>query len=197
MCCLQRLDSKMSGARPEKYQNMMGKYFILIYSMFITARKRSLRRLYFYTCLSVILFTGGMSASVHDGIHPSLLAADTPRKQTPPQVADTPSGSRHPPEADTPPSQCMLGDTGNKRAVCILLEYIFVSVFLPWFVILVLLLFSYVVHVENSTTNFPFSLEAVGKRRQFLSQLWMIYTATVSLERNESDIAFLKQRSVN
>ena len=30
---------------------------------FITARKRSLRRLCFYTCLSVILFTGGVSAA--------------------------------------------------------------------------------------------------------------------------------------
>ena len=52
--------------------------------------------------------------------------ADTPREQTPPG-ADTPSrsrhprGTRHPPGADTPP-QCMLGDTGNKRAVRILLE---------------------------------------------------------------------------
>ena len=39
---------------------------------FVTARKRSLRRLCFYTCLSVILFTGGGgSASVHAGIHPA------------------------------------------------------------------------------------------------------------------------------
>ena len=45
--------------------------------------------------LSVILFTGGVSASVHAGIH-------------------------------NPPPQCMLGDTGNKRAVRILLECILV-----------------------------------------------------------------------
>ena len=71
----------------------------------ITARKQSLRRLCFCTCLSVILFTvggGGMSASVHAGIHP--LGAD-------------------------PPTQCMLGDTGNKRAVRILLECILVMYF--------------------------------------------------------------------
>ena len=37
--------------------------------VFITARKRSLRRLCFYTCLSVILFTGWGACSVHAGIH--------------------------------------------------------------------------------------------------------------------------------
>ena len=83
--------------------------------------------------------------------HP--LEADTPWKQTPPKEADTPPGSRHPWEADTPPgkqthpqeadtprsrhplgkqtqpppsAQCMLGDTGNKRVVRILLECILV-----------------------------------------------------------------------
>ena len=43
--------------------------------------------------LSVILFTEGVSASVHAGIPP-------PQEQTPPK-ADTPQG-RHPPKADTP-----------------------------------------------------------------------------------------------
>ena len=95
--------------------------------------------------VSVILFTGG-SASVLAGIpHP-------PRDQAPPPGADTlwsrppwrpprsrsprtrhpwsrpprtrhPSPSRHP----LPPEQCMLGDTVNKRAVCILLECNLVS----------------------------------------------------------------------
>ena len=73
----------------------------------ITTRKQSLRRLCFYTCLSVILFTGG-SASVHAGI------ADHPQEQTAP-------GSRH------PPAQCILGDTANTQAVCILLECILVN----------------------------------------------------------------------
>ena len=67
----------------------------------ITARKRSLRRLCFYTCLSVILFTEGVPGQVH------------------PQ-AGTPPGQVHLRE------QCMLGDTGNKRAVRILLECILV-----------------------------------------------------------------------
>ena len=58
--------------------------------------------------VAVILSTGGGSASVHAGIPPPP-GADTPR--------------RHPPRADTPPpEQCMLGDTVNERAVCILLE---------------------------------------------------------------------------
>ena len=49
--------------------------------------------------------------------------ADPPQeqRQTPPDQRQTP-----PPGAD-PPAQCMLGDTGNKRAVRILLECILVS----------------------------------------------------------------------
>ena len=39
---------------------------------------------------------------------------DTPQDQTLP-------GTRHPP-GGRHPAQCMLGDTGNKQAVCILLE---------------------------------------------------------------------------
>ena len=58
----------------------------------ITARKRSLRRLCFYLCLSVILFTGGgWSASVHAGIHPP--------------GADHPPRSRHSPTDQTPQSR--------------------------------------------------------------------------------------------
>ena len=86
----------------------------------------------FYTYLSVILFTvrgGGclpqcmlvytpLGADTLRSRHPA--GADTPQEQTPPG-ADTPLG------ADTPPAHCMLGDTGNKRAVRILLECIFVK----------------------------------------------------------------------
>ena len=70
---------------------------------FITARKRSLRSLCFYTCLSFCPWGGGGvgSASVHDGIPPR---ADPPLGPVP------------------PPQQCMLGDTVNQRAVCMLLE---------------------------------------------------------------------------
>ena len=78
---------------------------------FVTTRKQSLQRLCFYTCLSVILFTGGdVCLSACWDTHPP--------GQTPPL-------DRHP-RADTPPAQCMLGDTGNKRAVRILLKCILV-----------------------------------------------------------------------
>ena len=62
-----------------------------------------------------------MSASVHAGIHPP--------EQTPPwEQTHPPEQTPPPPGADTPLlAQCMLGDTGNKRAVCILLECILVS----------------------------------------------------------------------
>ena len=60
---------------------------------FITAHKRSLQRLCFYSCLSVILFTGG-SASVHAGIPPGTRHCP-PARSRPPPGADPP-GTRHP-----------------------------------------------------------------------------------------------------
>ena len=78
--------------------------------LFITARKRSLRRLCFHRCLSV---HGGGSASMHAGIHPP--------------------GQVHPNWAGTPPgrythwgSACW--DTVNKWAVHIQLECILVLI---------------------------------------------------------------------
>ena len=65
--------------------------------------------------LSVILFIGGGFASVHVGIPPPCPLEQTPKSRHPPR-ADTPLGQT------TPLAQCMLGDTVNKRAVCILLE---------------------------------------------------------------------------
>ena len=74
-----------------------------------TARKRSLGQgnIFSSVCREFCSY-GGWSASVHAGI-------------------PLPPGSRHPPSRQspleqTPPEQCMLGDTVNKRAVCILLE---------------------------------------------------------------------------
>ena len=133
-----------------------------------TASKRSLRRFCFYTCLSVILFTGGVCLSAcwdtPPGADPPradtpradpLPEADTPRSRHPPGAdpppEQTPSQKQTPPEADTLqeqipphrltsprsrpspprsrslPAQCILGDTGNKRAVRILLECILVG----------------------------------------------------------------------
>ena len=78
---------------------------------FFTARKRSLGQGNIFSSVSRILFTVGGSASVHAGIPPP-----PPRDQAPPR-ADTPQD-----QAPLPPVQCMLGDTVNKQAVCILLE---------------------------------------------------------------------------
>ena len=66
--------------------------------------------------LSVILFTGGGLPQCMLGYHPLLRTRHPPVADTPPEQAPPAPGSRH------PPVQCMLGDTANKRAVCILLE---------------------------------------------------------------------------
>ena len=60
--------------------------------------------------VSVILFTGGG--------RPQYMLGYTP----PPRSRHQPPGSRQ-----TPPEQCLLGDTGNKRAIRILLECILVN----------------------------------------------------------------------
>ena len=97
----------------------------------ITARKRSLGQGNIFSSVCQEFCSQGGSASVHAGIPHPPEPGTSPLKQTSPlrtkhplRGADTPS--RHPPgpgtpRADTPPpAQCMLGDTVNKRAVCIL-----------------------------------------------------------------------------
>ena len=83
----------------------------------------------------------GRFASGLGGCLPQCMLGYTPRtrgrplwEQTPPRPEADPTpqahppGSRHPLEQTPtyPPAQCMLGDTGNKRAVRILLECILV-----------------------------------------------------------------------
>ena len=111
-----------------------------------------LRRLCFYTCRSVILFTGG-SASVHAGIQPTRPGTPrpgTPSEQTPPtsrhppdqapQQEQTPLRSRHPldqapPRTRNPPgSRHTLPGPGTPQQrqlllqmVCILLECILIT----------------------------------------------------------------------
>ena len=124
----------------------------------------------FYTCLSVIMFTGGgeylgrytgtyplgpgkppgTRYTPWDQVYPpepgTPLGPGTPpgTEYTPPPGPGTlpldqvhppgpgtpppppPWDQVHPPGPGTPPKQCMLGDTGNKRAVRILLECILV-----------------------------------------------------------------------
>ena len=119
--------------------------------MFITARKRSLRRLCFYRCLSFILFTGG-------GVGIPACNGPTVYKQVPPRTRYTPTGTRqvHPPRTrytpgttpllwdqvhppgttpprpgTPPPRRSRVRHTVNARALRILLECILVT-FLCW-----------------------------------------------------------------
>ena len=82
---------------------------ILLTEIF-TARKRSLRRLCFYTCLSVILFRGSTWAGTPPG----------------PGTHPPPEPGTHLPGPGKSPEQCMPGKTGNKPTVRILLECILV-----------------------------------------------------------------------
>ena len=84
-------------------------------NQFIAARKWSCGKVMFYTCLSVILFTGGVSQH-------AMGRADTP-SQTPPPPGRPPLG-RYPPRK-TPPRQTP-PRWRLKRPVCILLECILV-----------------------------------------------------------------------
>ena len=82
----------------------------LKWKILVTANKRSLRSLSFYTCLSVILFTGG-------GLHPGGPAS---------REGLHPGGFASGGSGQTPPPHQILWDTVNERAVRILLEYILV-----------------------------------------------------------------------
>ena len=82
----------------------------------VTARKRSLGQGNIFSSVCQEFCPQGGSASVHAGIPPPC-QGDPPYKADPPPLARRP-----PPASQTPPAQCMLGDTVNKRAVCILLE---------------------------------------------------------------------------
>ena len=92
--------------------------------------------------VSVILFTGGCLPQCMLGYSPRGDPSggdpheDPPRKtpggppqedRTPPRKTEPPlEDTRKTPQEDTPLEQCMLGDTGNMRAVRILLECILV-----------------------------------------------------------------------
>ena len=86
------------------------------------------------------------------GRHPPRPEAGTPQEQTSPE--------------QTPPrAQCMLGDTGNKRAVCILLECkcnLFFIFFLQTFIIIV------VYHGKPNSKNFFRIISDKTKNIQFL-----------------------------
>ena len=88
---------------------------------------------YVFTPVCQSFCSQGVSAPVHAGIHipPWTRGRHHPRTRGrhPPHPLDrrqTPPGSEANPPAPPPHQQCMLGDTGNKRAVRILLECILV-----------------------------------------------------------------------
>ena len=95
-----------------------------------TARKRSLGQGNIFTSVCQEFYSQGGSAPLHAGI-PSPGKADNlakadPLAMRPPWQGNTPLARQIHRQGD-PPAQCMLGDTVNKRAVCILLECNLVS----------------------------------------------------------------------
>ena len=102
-------------------------------SQFITTRKRSLGQGNIFAPVCHSVHGGAPPGSTWAGTPwaGTPLGRYTPRKVDP--LAGTPPGQVHPwagtplpPQTGTPPEQCMLGDMGNKQAVCILLECILV-----------------------------------------------------------------------
>ena len=101
-----------------KLINMIEKRRVYQRQLF-TARKRSLRKLCFYKCLSVILFTrGGGSAQRNAGIHPSPGRHLLPLGRLPQALRDTVNKRAG--------GRVRYWDTINERVVRILLECILV-----------------------------------------------------------------------
>ena len=107
--------------------------------LLVTVHKRSLRRLCFYTSLSVILFTGGVPGQVPPrqvslGRYPLPRLVHSPRQVHPPRQVHLPPGRYTPPgqvqpaRVGTPHGHSGCWDTVNKRAVRIPLECILVHV---------------------------------------------------------------------
>ena len=90
---------------------------VVIKTVVITARKRSLRGLCFYICLSVILFMGG------GGLHPAGLPLGGSRSRGSASERVCIQGGLHPGVLCRPPSDTMV----NEQAVRILLQCIFVG----------------------------------------------------------------------
>ena len=91
------------------------KQMISTFQLIFIAHKRSLGQSNIFSSVCQEFCSQGGLPQCMLGYHP-LRGADTPLG------ADTPPPPRANPPEQTPPVQCMLGDTVNKRAVCILLE---------------------------------------------------------------------------
>ena len=101
-------------------------FFISIF--IITARKCSLRRLCFYTCLSLILFTGAYPSMPPPDEEPPCMENGEPpapvwRIETPPM--ENPPTMENPPDVE-PPQYWQPPQPDNKQVVRILLECILV-----------------------------------------------------------------------
>ena len=111
----------------------MNEYCINIF----TTRKRSLGQgnIFSSVCQEFCPQKAGVPGQVHPLGRYTPQAGKTPWAGTPPWTGTpNPPWQVHPP---THPEQCMLGDTGNKQAVRILLECMLVykiSAARPWFV---------------------------------------------------------------
>ena len=76
--------------------------------------------------------------------------ADTPPRAGTPPWTGTPPRQVHPLSRYTPSEQCMLGDTGNKRAVRILLECILVNtIYLRIAFLFIVISFEHVIFVPS------------------------------------------------
>ena len=89
------------------------------------------RRVVFLWTFSPILGQGNIFASVCHSVHGGGVCVSACWESRPPEAdppGQTPPGTRHPPRCRHPPTQCMLGDKANTRAVRILLECILVHI---------------------------------------------------------------------
>ena len=92
-------------------------YFVMLFRLYYRLQGIFRKVIFSVVCVKNSVHRRG-SAPLHAGIHPP--GADTSQEQTSLQE------QTHPQE-HLPPAQCMLGDTGNKWAVHILLECILVD----------------------------------------------------------------------
>ena len=109
-------------AHPQLWVATVGYYFLLL------KMERTMKHLIFmFLHLSVIMLRGGLP---HCMLGYTLLGPDPLPPRTRGRHPRTKGRHPHPPE-QTPPPDCILGDTGNKRAVRILLECNLVTVNIP------------------------------------------------------------------
>ena len=118
--------------------------------------------------------------------HP-LGSRHTPRKQTLPE-ADTPSGSRHSP----PPAQCMLGDTGNKRVVRILLECILVRDKCESSIV-----HGKLRHLRTTWKYIKFLFNCAGNWHEMLVYTYLFYFPLISTISNLGQLLFNKKVSIS